>query len=69
MTDQNYSKFYHHNVDMDGCPFIKVDNPVITILGLKAQREAIASALCFGDQRVDKRFVVGRLHRVGAPVS
>ena len=44
MTDQNYSKFYHHNVDMDGCPFIKVDNPVITIIELKGSEEAIASA-------------------------
>lgn len=44
MTDQNYSKFYHHNVSMDGCPFVEVDNPVITILGLKGTKEAIASA-------------------------
>ena len=30
---------------MDGCPFIKVDNPVaLTILGLKGTEEAIASA-------------------------
>ncbi|WP_289286333.1 hypothetical protein [Muribaculum intestinale] len=44
MIDRNYSKFYHHNVDMDGCPFIKVDNPVITIIELKGSEEAIASA-------------------------
>lgn len=44
MTDQNYSKFYHHNVAMDGCPFVEVDNPVITIIGLKGSEEAVASA-------------------------
>lgn len=44
MIDRNYSKFYHHNVAMDGCPFVEVDNPVITIIGLKGTEEAVASA-------------------------
>lgn len=44
MIDENYSEFYYHDVDMDGCPFVRVENPVNTIFGLKGSEEAVAAA-------------------------